>query len=66
MGLWDHATLEPWDFRTMKLWDHGTLGPRPANNIFLSGRLRLKSNNFCGKVILRVIELEIFDMIAHF
>ena len=23
--------------------------PRPANNIFLSGRLRLKSNNFCVK-----------------
>jgi hypothetical protein len=39
---------------------------RPAHNIFLSWRLRLKSNNLCGKVILRVIKFKILTWFHHF
>ena len=37
---------------------------RPANNIFISGRMSLKSNNFCKKALMRVLEFRVFDMIA--
>ena len=37
---------------------------RAANNILLSWRLSLKSNNFCEIAVIRVLEVKVWDMIA--
>ena len=39
---------------------------RPANNVFLSGRASLNSNNFCEKAVMKVLEFRVLDMIAPF